>query len=209
MLQRRGPSDKITRSPTFYFNTLDIATIAIFACLTGVFSAYIASLNIFLGLTGFWYEQIFQGLYMVWLIIAAYLVRKPGAGVVTGAISGLIEFLAGNPLGVIIIPYGFFEGLGVDIGFSLFRYKRFDKVAFFTAGSMWVLTIFYTIYAFGIEWMPLTTPILWLLFGISQILTGGILGGLVAKIIAKVLDKSRLTERYIAVSRGLDRRKAA
>ena len=195
------------RSRKFYFNGLDVATIAVFASLTGVFSAYIASLNIFLGLTGFWYEQIFQGLYMVFIIVAAYLIRKPGAGVLTGAISGIIEFFAGNPLGVIIIPYGLFEGLGVDIGFSLFRYKRFDSLAFFVAGGMWFLTIFYTIYAFGVEWMPLTTPILWLLFAVSQILSGGILGGLVAKIIATTLDKSGLTQKYLGVSRRLDGKK--
>lgn len=192
--------DKQKKSRRF-FSTVDVATMAVFACLMGVTSAQIANLISFAKVFGFWGEQLFQGLFMVLPIIVCYLVKKPGAGIVTGFISGFVEIIAGNPLGVIIIPYCMLEGLGVDIGFGLFRYKRFDTLAFFVAGSMYFLTAPIPIYLFYSFLLSLP-PIGMILFTASQALSGGFVGGLIAKIIAKLLDRSGLTERYSKTARS-------
>jgi len=188
------PGNKQKKSKRF-FRAVDVATMAVFACLMGVTSAQIANLIRLTWVFGFWGEQLFQGLFIVLPIIVCYLVKKPGAGIITGFISGFVEIIAGNPLGVIIIPFTILEGLGADIGFGLFRYKRFDTLAFFVAGSMYFLTAPYSIYVFYSFLLHLP-PIGMILFTASQALSGGFVGGLVAKTIAKLLDKSGLTERY-------------
>jgi len=165
----------------------------------GITSAQIANLISITKPFGFFGEQLFQGLFMVLVIVVCYLVKKPGAGIVTGFISGFVEIIAGNPLGVIVIPFTILEGLGVDIAFGVFRYKRFDTLAFLLAGSMYFLTAPYSIYVFY-NFLLLAPPIGLFLFIVSQAMSGCLVGGLIAKFIAKSLDKSGLTEKFSGVS---------
>jgi len=194
-------SEQRQRMSKRFFSAVDVATMAIFGCLMGVTSAQIANLISFAKVFGFWGEQLFQGLFMVIVIIVCFLVKKPGAGLITGLISGFVEIIAGNPLGVIIIPFTVLEGLGADIGFGLFKYRRFDILAFFVAGFMYILTAPYSIYMFYSFLLSLP-PIGIILFTASQALSGGFVGGLVSRGIAKILDKSGLTGRYSRIGKS-------
>lgn len=87
----------------------------------------------------------FEIIYGVWFMaasIAAYIIRKPGAALITEILAAAVELLAGNPGGVVLLITGAIQGLGCEAGFAIFRYKRYDLLAMSTAGVIAALFIF-------------------------------------------------------------------
>ena len=93
-------------------------------------------------------------------IIAAYLVRKPGAATIAMTINGFAQFFFIDGFtGPHHLLYGL-TGLGADLGFALFRYKRYGALVSALAGLLaqlfWV-PITYTYHAvfthYSISWM--------------------------------------------------------
>ena len=78
-----------------------------------------------LGLGALGYEPI----YGVWFMAATfttYVIQKPGVGIIAEMLAALLEVLMGNMFGPIIFISGFIQGLGSELGFLAFRYRRFD-----------------------------------------------------------------------------------
>ncbi len=58
--------------------------------------------------------QPFAGIHVLWFVIAAGLVRKPGTATVTSLLAGAVELLSGNPHGLLVVIYSGLGGVGVD-----------------------------------------------------------------------------------------------
>lgn len=61
---------------------------------------------------------------MLWLVLAARLVRKPGAGTLTGILKGFVELLTGNTHSLLVVMVDIVAGLLVDLGMAHFRYRQ-------------------------------------------------------------------------------------
>src|SRR5262249_37555328 len=72
-------------------------------------------------------------------VIAMLLLRKPGVALVTALVYGLVEFIGKGQVSQ--LGYGLTEGLGAEIAFALFRYKRFDALSAFLAGGIGAKTL--------------------------------------------------------------------
>jgi energy-coupling factor transport system substrate-specific component len=82
-------------------------------------------------------------------VLAAYLVRKPGAATIAMTINGFTQFYIDGFIGPHHLVYGL-TGLGADVGFALFRYRRFDARASALAGvlcQLFWIPITYTYHA--------------------------------------------------------------
>jgi energy-coupling factor transport system permease protein len=66
-------------------------------------------------------------------VVAAYIVRKPGAATAAMTINGFGQFIVDGFQGPHHLLYGL-AGLGADAVFAAFRYKRFDLTASALAG---------------------------------------------------------------------------
>lgn len=93
------------------------------------------------GLAPFGFEIIY-GVWFMGAVIAAYIIRKPGAALITEVLAAVVELLAGNPGGVTLLITGLIQGLGCELGFAMFRYKRFDLLSMSIAGIFAALFIF-------------------------------------------------------------------
>jgi len=60
-------------------------------------------------------SQTLSGLHVFWLILAAILTRRGGAGMVTGILKGLVEAFLSSHLGVLVIFISIVEGLFIDM----------------------------------------------------------------------------------------------
>lgn len=80
-------------------------------------------------------------------VVAAFLVRKPGAATIAMTINGFMQFFFIDGFtGPHHLLYGV-TGLGADVGFAIFRYRRFDASVSTLAGLL----------AHGF-WLPVTYP---------------------------------------------------
>jgi energy-coupling factor transport system substrate-specific component len=128
-------------------------------------------------------------MYGVWLlpaVVAPLIVRKPGAALFAELIAAIVSALLGASWGAQVIWYGLLQGLAGELGFALFRYRRFDwrpaLIAAALAGAMAaVLDLVY--------WYPLwagtwkTTYIA--LVVASTVVVAGALGTLLVRALAR------------------------
>jgi energy-coupling factor transport system substrate-specific component len=70
-------------------------------------------------------------LYAVWLlpaIVAPLVVRRPGAAIFAELVAATLSALLGSQWGITTLTSGLIQGLGAELGFAAFRYRRFDRV---------------------------------------------------------------------------------
>jgi energy-coupling factor transport system substrate-specific component len=70
-------------------------------------------------------------MYGVWLlpaVVAPLIVRKPGAALFAELVASVVSALLGAQWGAQVVWYGLLEGLAGELGYALFRYRRFGRV---------------------------------------------------------------------------------
>ena len=69
-----------------------------------------------------------RALYGIWFMAAVfitYVIQKPGVGLIAEMLASFLEVLMGNMFGPIIFLSGLIQGLGSEVAFAAFRYKKF------------------------------------------------------------------------------------
>lgn len=126
----------MTRKP-YYFSTRDLLVMAALASLGGIAGTYINALGdavqSVLGFAGT--TQWAAGLHVLWLVLAAGIVRKPGTGTITGILKGAVELLTGNTHGLLVLLVDLVAGVLVDLGLLPFGKKR-NLLAYAFAGGL-------------------------------------------------------------------------
>jgi energy-coupling factor transport system substrate-specific component len=111
----------------YYFSTRDLLVVAILGSLGGVMSTYVGyvanTINHLLGVP-YGAGQVVSGLHILWMVLVIAITRKPGAGVLGGAVKGFVEFVSGSRFGALVILISLAEGLFAEIGFWPFRKHR-------------------------------------------------------------------------------------
>lgn len=151
---------------------------------------------------------LFGDLLQTWLeygaILAACIVRKPAAGTIALTINGLLQVFINGTHDPHLL-YGV-SGLGADIVFASFRYKRYDVPAVCLAGI-----------ASGVIWYP----IVWLTHGIylyppffiisdlafriaGSAIGDGLLGAALALIVLRLVGRKWNEPRASAFENGDD-----
>jgi len=185
-----------TRSNTL--NTLDIVIIAVLGVVFGILNSPFGTIyQTFQAMWGPVGANVF-GVFDISQVLAMYIVRKPGAAFINMMINGLVQMLSGNPAGAITLGWGFTQGLGTEIIFALFRYRRFDWLACFLGGAAAnTLANVWTIIVYGFIAAGLGT----LLAGVALgIVTYGIMSGIVAWILGNALKRAGVLASFRAGS---------
>ena len=79
-------------------------------------------------------SQALSGLHVLWLVLASVLVKKKGAGTMTGIIKGMVEMCLFSYHGVFVLIISAVEGLVVDIVLTLLR--RVNTLSLCLAGGL-------------------------------------------------------------------------
>ncbi len=107
-------------SPSYYFTTRNLVTIAVLSALGGALSTFVGYLGLLLNSaigTPFGAGQFLSGLHVFWIVLAAGLLRKPGTATAAGLLKGFVEFFTGSTHGLIVVLVSLIQGLIIDIGF--------------------------------------------------------------------------------------------
>ncbi|MDN5687683.1 MAG: ECF transporter S component [Brachybacterium sp.] len=70
-------------------------------------------------------EGLLAGIWFLPAVLAALVVRKPGAALLAEMIASLLEMLLGGQWGWGTAVSGLLQGGGVELAFALLRYRRF------------------------------------------------------------------------------------
>lgn len=185
---------------TRYWHNRDLLIIAILSGLGGVMSTYVGYLgnllNRMLGVP-FGAGQFVAGLHVFWIVLAAGLVRKPGAATMAGLLKGVIELLTGSTHGVVIVMISLVQGLLVEVVLLLWR--RHSLPAYMLAGGLAAasnVVMFQLLYFSG-------APITYLLFiSMLAFFSGALLGGSFAMSVMEMVFQARPIRMSAAASNG-------
>ncbi|TRZ36583.1 ABC transporter ATP-binding protein [Niallia circulans] len=127
-------------------------------------------------------------MFGIWVIaspIVAYIIQKLGAAFIAEVAAAAVELLAGSHFGLSALLIGVLQGLGAELAFAVFRYKRYHVSVLMLSGAMAAVgSMLYSLIANGFGYYPTGTL---LLTFIIQIISGMLLGGLLGKLIVDAL----------------------
>ncbi len=181
---------------TYRWRTIDIVIASIIAVTFGViFWAW----NIVWGATegAFAFFPPAQTLlYGVWLIpavLAGLIIRKPGAAVFTEVLAATVSALLGAKWGLLTLEAGLVQGLGAEIVFLLFLYRRWNLPVALLAGAGAGL--------FGavndlILWYPGSGPAFASIYVASSIVSGAVIAGGLSWVLARAIARTGALSRF-------------
>ena len=129
------------RKPNVKWRVVDIVVAAIVAVASGViFWAW----DFIYAVPTALFDSLTPGLgglfHFMWLFagpLVAIIIRKPGAAFFGETIAAVIETLLGNPFGVAhALLIGMAQGLGAEIGFAVFAYRKWNLLTVTLAGAL-------------------------------------------------------------------------
>lgn len=145
------------------------------------------------GLAPFGFEIIY-GVWFMAATLAAYIIRKPGVALVTEVLASAIELLMGNSGGLTVVLTGIIQGLGAEVIFALFRYKKWNLGTMCLGGMLSAVFIFcYELYY--LNYIALAPSLL-----ISQLavrlVSAAVFSGIICKLAGDALAKTGVVKSY-------------
>lgn len=136
-------------------------------------------------------------MFGIWVIaspIVAYIIRKPGAALIAEIAAAAVELLTGSHFGLSALLVGVFQGIGAEIAFAIFGYKRYNLFTLMLSGAFAAIgSMIYNLIANGLGYYSM--KVFFTTLGI-HVISGMILGGLFAKVIVDALAKTGVLEQY-------------
>jgi energy-coupling factor transport system permease protein len=71
-------------------------------------------------------DQMVYGMWFIAATVAFLILRKPGVALLAEVIAASGEFMLGSEWGLVLLVFGIFQGLGAELVFAAFRYKKFN-----------------------------------------------------------------------------------
>jgi energy-coupling factor transport system permease protein len=136
-------------------------------------------------------DQLLYGMWFIAATVAFLIIRKPGVAFLAEVAAASGEFLVGSEFGLEVLIYGVLQGIGAELVFALFLYKRFDmSVAILAAIGSAVGSLLMDVFKGYI-----TDLALWnlTLYVGARVIGSILLAGVLAYFIVKALEKTGVT----------------
>lgn len=132
--------------------------------------------------------DVFMGFWFVASMVAAAIIRKPGAAFIAEVLAAAGQIVLGSPAGLILLLTGAVQGAGAELAFALTRYRHFGPVVLIMGG------IGAALFSFAYTWIRfnygnLDSGLLTAMF-VLRCLSGAILGGYLAHVIVMALRRT-------------------
>ncbi len=119
------------------WRVVDIVIASVIAVASGVvFWVWSASYGLFsLAFTAFPpATALLTGLWLFPAVLGALIIRKPGAALFCEVLAAVVEALLGTHWGMPVLISGLVQGLGAELVFALFRYRKWNLAVALLAG---------------------------------------------------------------------------
>lgn len=178
------------------FTTFDIVLMALLAVANGLLTTYTSFINKMLTAAGGPIAtSTIVGIYMIYGILAIYIIRKPGTALITYLIGATVQSLMGTAYGmasayVAALCYA----IAVEAVFAFFRYKKWDYTSV-TLASLAAVPLWFICAAYMFGYLTWGFPIL-IATLVVRCISGIVLCGLVTKWLGDRLARAGLLKPY-------------
>lgn len=131
-------------------------------------------------------KGLLLGGWLIPAVLGPLLIRKPGAALFCELVAASGELIAGSPWGMAVLLSGLVQGIGAEIGFALFRYRRWSLMPAMVAGALAGLfgsfneTFVAGYYAaFSLDWK--------LIYILCGVISGALLAGAVSWLLTRAI----------------------
>ena len=137
---RTRPETILATRPLMAWRGVDLITAAMLAVAFGV---------VFWGFDTFVYPilstvtagfppvgELMLGVWLVPAVVAALIIRRPGAALFTEIVAANIELFLGNKWGAVVLVSAVLQGLGVELALALSRHRHFGVVVAVLGGVL-------------------------------------------------------------------------
>lgn len=135
-----------------------------------------------------------NGLWMIASILVMYIVRRPGAALLAELIAASIELILGSQWGLSNMTAGLIQGLGAEIAFAIFAYRRYNVGVCWLAGALASFAAVIQWYVqYGGDKMTTASVIGYL---VVSLISGAILGGWLPKSVGDALKRTGVLRNF-------------
>ncbi|AWB96878.1 hypothetical protein DCE93_08705 [Agromyces badenianii] len=136
------------------------------------------------------------GIWLIGGVLGGLIIRKPGAALFVELLAAIVSALIGNQWGIETIYSGVAQGLGAELIFALFAYRRFGVVPAMLAGAAagaaaWTLELF-------LSGNLQKSPEFLGLYFATVVVSGAVLAGLLGWFIVRGLAATGALSRFAA-----------
>ena len=148
------------------------------------------------GYAGFKAFDAFTGVWFLGGVLGGLIIRKPGAAVFVEVIAASVSALIGSQWGIETLYSGLAQGLGAELVFLAFAYRRFSLTVAALAGigsavGAFILELFTS----GNLAMSLAFNVIYL---VCMAISGVVLAGVLSYWLVKALAKTGALDRFAA-----------
>jgi energy-coupling factor transport system substrate-specific component len=132
--------------------------------------------------------DVVMGFWFIASIVAAAIIRKPGAAFAAEVLTAGVQILLGSPAGLLLLVTGVVQGAGAEVVFAATRWRNYSLPVLMAAGvGAAFFSFIYTWIRF--DYGALRPDILIVMF-ILRCLSAAILGGWLGHVIVEALYRT-------------------
>lgn len=145
---------------------------------------------------------ILLGVWMLAGLVAAFVVRKPGAAIIAEVLAAVVEMVPGSQWGLGGLLSGIAQGLGVEIVVAAFLYRRWGlKTALLAGGVAALVEWFLELFMYnGDKTMAYNAS-----YGVFCVISGIVITGALGWFIVRALAKTGALSQFAAGREGRGR----
>lgn len=132
--------------------------------------------------------DVVMGFWFIVSIVAAAIIRKPGAALVSELLAAVTQILLGSPAGLLLLLTGLVQGAGAEAVFAATRWKNYRLPVLIAAG------VGAAIFSFAYTWIRFDygalAPGLLITMFVLRCLSGALLGGLLGHLVVEALYRT-------------------
>ncbi len=142
-------------------------------------------------------SALLAGVWLLPAVLGALVIRKPGAALYTELLAATVSVLiVPNEWGWWTIEAGLVQGIGAELVFALFLYRRWGLVPALLAGAGAGLAM--AVNDLVVWYASSLTPLFGVVYTISSIVTGVVLAGLLGWLLVRALARTGALSRFAA-----------
>lgn len=191
------PYPETTTPPALRWRVVDIVVASVLAVAAGLVFVF---WNVAYNPISAPLQALLPGLQALagggWLfagVLTALVVRKPGAALYGEAVAATVSALVGNQWGVLTIESGLVQGLGAELVFAAFLYRRWSLPVAALAGAAAGLALAVNDL---ILWYPGAATAFMTIYTIAAVVSGALIAGVLSWFVVRGLARTGALSRF-------------